>query len=90
MIDQVRRDILVTGAAATAVAAAPRVFAQQTPVKRNCDAETQDAIQSAKTAAGFEHLGTLARSPDGAPRNPGPGLRFTSSRLQRCLTCLNH
>jgi len=66
------------------------VFAQQTPVKRNYDAEIQDAIQSAKTAAGFEHLGSLARSPDGAPRNPGPGLRFTSSRLQRCLSCLNH
>ena len=30
MIDQVRRDILITGAAASAVAAAPRVFAQQT------------------------------------------------------------
>ena len=30
MIDKVRRDILAMGAAATAVAAAPRVFAQQT------------------------------------------------------------
>jgi hypothetical protein len=29
MIDQVRRDLLVTGAAATAMAAAPRVFAAQ-------------------------------------------------------------
>jgi metallo-beta-lactamase class B len=38
------------------------VFAQQTPVKRNYDGEIQDAIQSAKTAAGFEHLGTLVRT----------------------------
>src|ERR1700724_1589166 len=30
MMDPIRRNILATGAAATAVAAAPRVFAQQT------------------------------------------------------------
>jgi hypothetical protein len=30
MIDQIRRNILATGAAATAMAAAPQVFAQQT------------------------------------------------------------
>jgi len=38
------------------------VFAQQAPVKRNYEAEVQAAIQSAKTAAGFEHLGTLVRT----------------------------
>ena len=38
------------------------VFAQQAPVKSNLDAEIQAAIQSAKTAAGFEHLGTLVRT----------------------------
>jgi metallo-beta-lactamase class B len=35
------------------------VFAQQTSAKRNFDAEIQAALESAKTAAGFEHLGTL-------------------------------
>ena len=30
MMDPIRRNILATGAAATAVAAAPQVFAQQT------------------------------------------------------------
>jgi len=38
------------------------VFAQQAPSKRNFEAEIQAAIQSAKTAAGFEHLGTLVRT----------------------------
>lgn len=38
------------------------VFAQQAPVKRNFDAEIQGAIESAKTAAGFEFLGTLVRT----------------------------
>jgi metallo-beta-lactamase class B len=38
------------------------VFAQQTPSKRNFEAEIEAAIQSAKTAAGFEHLGTLVRT----------------------------
>ena len=37
-------------------------FAQQAPGKRNFDAEIQAALQSAKTAAGFEHLGTLVRT----------------------------
>jgi metallo-beta-lactamase class B len=37
-------------------------FAQQAPGKRNFDAEIQGALQSAKTAAGFEHLGTLVRT----------------------------
>jgi metallo-beta-lactamase class B len=38
------------------------VLAQQTPGKRNFEAEIQAAIESAKTAAGFEHLGTLVRT----------------------------
>ena len=38
------------------------VFAQQPPVKRNFEAEIQAAIESAKTAAGFEFLGTLVRT----------------------------
>jgi hypothetical protein len=38
-------------------------FAQQASAKRNFEAEVQAAIQSAKTAAGFEHLGTLVRTP---------------------------
>ena len=38
------------------------IFAQQAPAKRNFDAEIQAATQSAKTAAGFEHLGTLVRT----------------------------
>ena len=38
------------------------VFAQQAPVKRNFEAEIQAALQSAKTAAGFEFLGTLVRT----------------------------
>jgi len=38
------------------------VFAQQAPAKRNFEAEVQAALQSAKTAAGFEFLGTLTRT----------------------------
>jgi len=38
------------------------VFAQQAPSKRNYEAEIQAALESAKTAAGFEHLGTLVRT----------------------------
>ena len=38
------------------------VFAQQPPVKRNFEVEIQAAIESAKTAAGFEFLGTLVRT----------------------------
>ena len=35
-MDSIRRTILATGAAATAMAAAPRVFAQQTEARRSC------------------------------------------------------
>jgi metallo-beta-lactamase class B len=38
------------------------VFAQQSPVKRNFEAEIQAELESAKTAAGFEFLGTLVRT----------------------------
>ena len=38
------------------------VFAQQAPSKRNFDAEIQTALESAKTAAGFEFLVTLVRT----------------------------
>lgn len=37
-------------------------FAQQTPTKRNFEAEINAALQAAKTAAGFEFLGTLVRT----------------------------
>src|SRR5258705_11938819 len=42
--------------------AANNTSAQETRAKRNFEAEIQAAIQSAKTAAGFEHLGTLVRT----------------------------
>ena len=38
------------------------VLAQQAPGKRNFEAEIQAALESAKTAAGFEFLGTLVRT----------------------------
>jgi metallo-beta-lactamase class B len=37
-------------------------FAQQSPSKRNFQAEITAALQAAKTAAGFEFLGTLVRT----------------------------
>ena len=37
-------------------------FAQQTPSRRNFEAEINAALQAAKTAAGFEFLGTLVRT----------------------------
>ncbi|HKA34732.1 MAG TPA: MBL fold metallo-hydrolase [Candidatus Binatia bacterium] len=37
-------------------------WAQQRPTKRNFDTEFQSALESAKSAAGFEFLGTLARN----------------------------
>jgi len=48
-------------AAALAAGFAAGACAQQ-PAKRDFDAEVQAAIQSAKTAAGFEFLGTLVRT----------------------------
>lgn len=51
----------VTFAVAAGIAAAG-VLAQQAPVKRNFEAEVEAALRSAKTAAGFEFLGTLVRT----------------------------
>src|SRR6478735_3973317 len=39
-----------------------KTSAQEALSKRNVEAEVQAAIQSAKMAAGFEHLGTLVRT----------------------------
>ncbi|HEX2933048.1 MAG TPA: MBL fold metallo-hydrolase [Candidatus Binatia bacterium] len=38
------------------------VLSQQPPAKRNFEAEIQKALESAKTTAGFEFLGTLVRT----------------------------
>ena len=38
------------------------VFAQQAPIKRDFETEIRAALESAKTAAGFEFLGTLVRT----------------------------
>jgi metallo-beta-lactamase class B len=43
------------------LAFAPLIQAQQNSAPRNFDAEIRAAMQSAKTAAGFEFLGTLSR-----------------------------
>src|SRR6185295_19462503 len=42
--------------------AAASVFAQQRPAGRNFDAEIRAAVESAKTAAGFDFQGTLVRT----------------------------
>jgi metallo-beta-lactamase class B len=55
-----------------AVGCAAGVFAQQAQPKRDFEAEIRAAQQSAKTAAGFEFLGTLARNcllPDSGGEN---------------------
>ena len=44
------------------VIAAGSVFAQQPPAKRDFDAEISAALASAKSAAGFDFLGTLVRT----------------------------
>jgi metallo-beta-lactamase class B len=49
--------VLLAGALATGDA-----LAQQRPAKRNFDADIQAALESAKSASGFEFLGTLARN----------------------------
>jgi metallo-beta-lactamase class B len=48
--------------ALVAAFAATTMFARQTPAGRNFDAEIRAAVESAKTAAGFEFLGTLVRT----------------------------
>jgi len=57
------REASIIGALATAAAfAAGSVLAQQASVKKDFEAEIQAALQAAKTAAGFEFLGTLVRT----------------------------
>ena len=51
-----------TALVAAAGLATCSALAQQAPVKRDFDAEAQAAVQAAKTAAGFEFLGTLVRT----------------------------
>ena len=53
---------LCAALALVAGVAASGVFAQQAAVKRDFDAEIRAAVQSAKTAAEFEFLGTLVRT----------------------------
>ncbi len=57
-----RRSRLSWAAIAIAVATAASVSGQQGPARRDFEAEITKALQGAKTAAGFEHLGTLVRT----------------------------
>ena len=52
---------LALGLAVIAGITTEGVFAQQAPGKRDFEAEVEAALRSAKTAAGFEFLGTLVR-----------------------------
>lgn len=56
------REARICAALAIVGGLATSVFAQQAPVKRDFDAEIRAAVQSAKTAAEFEFLGTLVRT----------------------------
>ena len=47
---------------AVVASAGADALAQQRPAKRNFDAEIQAALEGAKSASGFEFLGTLARN----------------------------
>ena len=53
---------VVTAVALVGRLATTSVFAQQAVPKRDFEAETRAALQSAKNAAGFEFLGTLVRT----------------------------
>lgn len=53
---------IVLAVAAAGALAAGSALAQQRPAKRDFEAEIQKAIEGAKTAAGFEFLGTLVRT----------------------------
>src|SRR5258706_12987320 len=57
-----RTAVFVTAIALVFRLVATSVFAQQAPAARDFDAEIRAAVQSAKTAAGFEFLGTLVRT----------------------------
>jgi type II secretory pathway pseudopilin PulG len=52
------------------------VSAQQASAKRDFESEIRAALQSAKTAAGFEFLGTLVRT-----RSPGSGISVSHYNL---------
>ena len=56
------RRIVAVALALAAGFAAATVFAQQPPAKRDFEAEISAALVSAKSAAGFEFLGTLVRT----------------------------
>ena len=66
------RIILASAAAGALAAGSGTVLAQQGPVTRNFDAEILAALQSAKTAAGFEFA-----------RHPGPDVSVASERRRR-------
>jgi metallo-beta-lactamase class B len=57
-----RQASVIVVSAVVAALAAGSVLAQQAPARRDVDAEIQAALQAAKTAAGFEFLGTLVRT----------------------------
>lgn len=63
-------------------AAPAKGFAQNTPSPRDFDAEIEDALRSAKRAAGFEFLGTLGR----ICLLPASGGVNTSDNLPRYVT----
>ena len=56
------REARIIAACAAAVLASGSVLAQQAVVTRDFEADIQAALQAAKTAAGFEFLGTLVRT----------------------------
>lgn len=56
------REARIIAACAAAVLVSGSVLAQQAVVTRDFEAEIQAALQAAKTAAGFEFLGTLVRT----------------------------
>ena len=56
------RIILAAAAAGALAAGSGSVLAQQGAATRNFEAEIRAALQSAKTAAGFDFLGTLVRT----------------------------
>jgi len=76
MIDQIRRNILVAGAAATAVAAAPQVLAQQTGQGGGVKVYERGPVRIAyqEAGSGFPLLliagGGLNSSMSGLPRSP--------------------
>ncbi len=56
------QQIALLGAATFVSLLTAGIVAAQAPAKRDFDGEYRKAVQAAKDAAGFEHLGTLART----------------------------